>query len=80
MSKGERIAAIIAVGVAALITAPWFYTQLLTWKAEGHDYMLLVGNIIVTLVLWVILASAIWINLRDAKRASRKEVKIQNRL
>jgi hypothetical protein len=69
MSKGERIAAIITVGIAALITAPWFYTQLLTWKAEGHDYMLLVANIIVTLVLWAFLAYVIWVNIRDSKRA-----------
>jgi hypothetical protein len=69
MSKGERVAAIITVGIAALITAPWFYTQLLAWKAEGHDFMLLVGNIIVTLALWVALASAIWINIRGSKRA-----------
>jgi hypothetical protein len=60
MSKRERIALIVTLGIAALITAPWFYTQLLVWKAEGHDYMLLVGNIIVTALLWVVLLYGIY--------------------
>jgi hypothetical protein len=59
MSKGERYALIVALAVAALMTGPWFYTQLLVWKDEGHDHMLTVCDIVVTLLLWGILLVSI---------------------
>src|SRR4051794_19001736 len=72
MPNSDRIsitALIVTLGIALLITVPWFVAQLLVWKAEGHDYMLVVSNIIVTLLLWAVLGYAIYRNLRDANRA-----------
>jgi hypothetical protein len=78
MSTGERYALIATLAVAALISGPWFYTQLLVWKAEGHDHMLTVANIIVTALLWgtLILASnKYW---RDSKRSESLEARNAN--
>ena len=71
MSRGERYALIVALGVAALISGPWFYTQLLVWKAEGHDHMLTVANIVLTVLLWSVLAFGAYKAFKDSGRAAK---------
>ncbi|SRR6266481_95307 len=45
--------------VALLLTALWFYFQLLQWRAHGDNYMPFVANIVMTLTLWGLLIAAI---------------------
>src|SRR5260370_6560801 len=78
MSKGEKVAIFVTLALAALISGPWFYTQLLVWKAEGHDHMLTVANIILTVILWLALAYGIYRNFRDARRAEAAKTKLVN--
>ena len=76
MSKGERYAIIATIAVAALISGPWFYTQLLVWKAEGHDHMLTVGNIVITVLLWAVLVYGILRASKSGKRAENLDAAI----
>jgi hypothetical protein len=77
MSKGERAGLLATIGVAALISGPWFYVQLLAWRQDGHDYMLLVANIILTVLLWCALAFGVYRNVKDARRAGSLRSQIQ---
>lgn len=76
MSKGERYALIAALAGLALISAPWFYTQLLVWKAEGHDHMLTVANIVLTLLLWAIFGCGIYKAVKVSKKAAGYQAQI----
>jgi cell division protein FtsB len=79
MSRGERLAIIITLAVATLITGPWFYFQLLVWKAEGHDYMLSAGNVVVTLLLWASLVYVIRLWIVQVRRADSRQASMDNR-
>jgi len=73
MSKGERAALIVPVAIAVLLSVPMAYVQLLVWKEEGHDHMLTAANLCLSCALWLILAFAVWRNLKDANRSDRKD-------
>jgi len=73
MSKGQWIATVLA-SAALLVSGLWYFTQLLEWRKQGSNYMLLVGNVVVTVMLWGILIACIirfWI---DANRAKKVEI------
>jgi hypothetical protein len=53
----------------ALLQLLWFYVQLRVWKEEGHDHMLTVANIVMTCLLWSLLASSI-IDQRRKRRGA----------
>lgn len=82
LSTGEEIAlygVLSALAIGILVTIPWFYTQLIVWKEEGHDHVLLVGNIVITLLLWLVLIGGSVYTMRIAKRASQTEQGFFNR-
>ncbi len=78
MSKGERYALFATLAIATFISGPWFYAQLLVWKAEGHDHMLTVGNIIVTALLWSVLILGTTKYWRGSKRSEALEARNAN--
>lgn len=65
-----------------LLAALWFFIQLLQWKKHGDDFMLTVANIVVTVLLWVLVALVIIRYWRKAKwlpnRTSVNEIEKDN--
>jgi hypothetical protein len=76
MAKKTNWGEIIA-GTALIISGIWFYVQLRVWKEEGHDHMLTAANIVVTILLWLVLAIAFYQNRKDARRAEILQAKIE---
>lgn len=79
MSKGQWIATVLA-GAALLVSGLWYFTQLLEWQKHGSNYMLLVGNVVVTVLLWGILIACIVRSLTDANRAKKVEIAAASRM
>ena len=66
--------ALLGVGITAL----FLFLQLLVWGKQGYDLMLVAGNIIVTVVLWVVLICAIVHYRRDGRKADALRLEAKN--
>src|SRR5438128_1938708 len=57
------ILTIVAIGVTVI----WAYLQMRHWKDPDADYVAIAANIVITLVLWAVLVSAIVATYRFKK-------------